>query len=328
MLDSLSGKWTRQWILDNKLMRAQALKWMQTTIKDGATKDHGVFCISDFQNYLNNKLLPEWKVPKSTLPHRAHSQGEVSEFLQVSWSTARSWAVALGAKYKKLTKGYYVDGHDRPDVLEHRKEWLSKELQLELRQYLWAQLTIEQAASLDIPGCQAQCSPSAQPPSAQPSTAPSTVKPHKFNRLSAAKTMKREPKALTPEQKEENDRMRQHCEHEVVYRYTTPQGHDMVEVHVDLIPQALRKQLSKKLKIHDIEVDMGGNLSVRFPAGKDPIIKVGTDEVIFKVTLHTCMFLQIYYYAYIHTLTHVSADVQHEQGDLGVGRTNQAAPQN
>ena len=41
------------------------------TIKAGATKDHGVFCIGDFQQYLNKVLLPAWEVPKSTLPYRA-----------------------------------------------------------------------------------------------------------------------------------------------------------------------------------------------------------------------------------------------------------------
>ena len=129
---SLSGKWTRQWILDDKLMRVQALKWMCEGIKDSVTKDHGMFCISDFQNYLNNELLPKWQVPKNTLPRRAQNVDLTSEFLQVSWSTTRSWAIASRAKFKKHTKGYYVDGHDRTDVLEHRPEWLSKELKLEL----------------------------------------------------------------------------------------------------------------------------------------------------------------------------------------------------
>ena len=285
---SLSGKWTRQWILDDKLMRAQCLKWMSETIKDGATKDHGVFCISDFQNYLNSQLLPAWKVPKNTLPRRAQHVDLVSEFLQVSWSTARSWAIAIGAKFKKHTKGYYVDGHDRSDVLAHRSEWLSEELQLELRQYLWIQMTVEQAASLDIPGCSITVTPT--PSSSAVSPSPSTPSPatpsseHKpKRRFTTRSTKKKVKKDLTPEQKELNEQIQQHVENELVHRYMTPQGSNMVEVHVDLLPQSVRKRLGKKLKIHDIEVDMGGNLSVRFPTGKDPIIKVGTDEVIFKV---------------------------------------------
>ena len=70
---------------------------------------------------------------------------------------------------------------------------------------------------------------------------------------------------------------------ELVYPYTTDDGVEMVEVHVDLLSQAIRSELSTKLKIHGITFDMGGNLSVRFPTGETPVIKVGTDEVIFKV---------------------------------------------
>ena len=152
-VSSLSGKWTRSWIMDNSLMRTQAKNWMIERIKQGAKDGHGVFCIGDFQNYLNDTLLPSWEVPKRTLPQRAQAEdGAVSQYLTVSWSTARSWAVALGASFKKHKKGYYVDGHERADVLEHRKEWLSKELQLELRQYLWVQLTVDQATKLKIPG--------------------------------------------------------------------------------------------------------------------------------------------------------------------------------
>ena len=38
------------------------------------------------------------------------------------------------------------------------------------------------------------------------------------------------------------------------------------------------------MQIWGVEFDMGDNLSVRFPHGETPIIKVGTDEVIFKVS--------------------------------------------
>ena len=83
--------------------------------------------------------------------------------------------------------------------------------------------------------------------------------------------------------------MKEHTQKELVYPYTTEEGEKMVEVHVDLLSQSLRKKLSTKLKIHGIEFCMGGNLSVRFPRGKTPIIKVGTDEIIFKV--HTFTFV-------------------------------------
>ena len=68
-----------------------------------------------------------------------------SEFLQVSETCALAWAHSLGLCYLKKKKGYYVDGHDRPDVLLHRIEWLKREAELELCQYLWIQMPFEKA---------------------------------------------------------------------------------------------------------------------------------------------------------------------------------------
>ena len=176
---SLSGKWTRSWVLDNPLIRKQAKDWMIQRVKTGAKDGCGVFCISDFQCYLNTELLPAWEIPKSTLPRRARHDDTVatSEFLQVSWSTARSWALAIGAKFKAHKKGYYVDGHDRSDVLEHRSLWLRKELELELRQYLWVQLTLDQATKLNVPGYRTPGPPPAKEQS--PPVSSNTIKPTK-----------------------------------------------------------------------------------------------------------------------------------------------------
>ena len=92
------------------------------------------------------------------------------------------------------------------------------------------------------------------------------------------------PKEKSAEEKRREEAFKRAVREELVYPYTTDTGEDMVEVHVDLLSQAVRSQHSTKLKIHGIEFDMGGNLSVRFPPGETIVIKVGTDEVVFKVT--------------------------------------------
>ena len=260
-------------------MRAQAKAWMVRRIKQGAKDGHGVFSIADFQTYLNDKLLIEWEVPKSTLPRRAQADdGHMSDYLTVSWSTARSWAVAIGASFQKHKKGYYVDGHDRPDVLEHRSEWLSTELKLELRQYLWVQMTVEQAVELNIPGYRTNEVEKASP---SEKSCTSSSSRRRFQGLSKH----RDRKKISAEQQEERERVVSLVEAELVYPYTTDDGTPMVEIHVDILPQKLRTLTSTKLTIHGVQFDMGGNLSVRFPTGESPIIKVGTDEIIFKVTV-------------------------------------------
>ena len=66
-------------------------------------------------------------------------------------STALAWAKRLGLVYRTRKKSYYVDGHDRKDVLGHRNnEYLPAEKALELRQYLWAQLSVAEFDDLKI----------------------------------------------------------------------------------------------------------------------------------------------------------------------------------
>ena len=45
--------------------------------------------------------------------------------------TARRWLLTLGFRQLHHQKGVYFDGHDRPDVAEHRKEFLSKLAELD-----------------------------------------------------------------------------------------------------------------------------------------------------------------------------------------------------
>ena len=267
-------------------MRRQAKDWMLKRIKAGAGKGHGVFCIGDFQQYLNKVLLPAWEVPKSTLPYRARFVDPVdpSKYLQVSWSTARSWALAIGANFVKHKKGYYVDGHDRKDVLEHRGVWLGEERELELRQYLWVQLTVEQARKLNVPGYRRAATSTTE--SSIASASPTVGKVRKTKRRFRG-DLKRTLLVPAPQSEEEKQRQQQikdQVQKELVYEYTTDAGENMVEVHVDLLSQKVRSSMSTKMKIWGVEFDMGGNLSVRFPHGETPIIKVGTDEVIFKVS--------------------------------------------
>ena len=49
----------------------------------------------------------------------------------VGRETARRWLLTLGFRQLHHQKGVYFDGHDRPDVAEHRKEFLSKLAELD-----------------------------------------------------------------------------------------------------------------------------------------------------------------------------------------------------
>ena len=71
----------------------------------------------------------EWKVDTSQPQEGRWKVGQ---------STALAWAHKLGLTFETSKKSYYVDNHDRPDILRYRAEYLQAELDYELRQYLWA----------------------------------------------------------------------------------------------------------------------------------------------------------------------------------------------
>ena len=117
-----------------------------------ATKKAAVFHIRDFQIFLNDTLLPShgvkpWKGAPSS---KIKGVEKESRWLQVSLSCALAWALRLGLKYTPKRKSYYVDGHDRADVLEYRAKWLALELHYELRQYLWVQLPLKKAVKMEV----------------------------------------------------------------------------------------------------------------------------------------------------------------------------------
>ena len=64
-----------------------------------------------FCKWVNNELLPN-----NTL--------EPGFPRQVSVEVCRKWLHQMGFQVKQITKGIYVDGHERPDVVEARKEFL------------------------------------------------------------------------------------------------------------------------------------------------------------------------------------------------------------
>ena len=129
--ESLIGKAVQSWILDNPAMKGQAKSWLRSKVGRRPKKGEAHFQIRDFQDYLNQVLLPEWKIPKWKGMKAATKITKTSEYLQVSESCALARAHSLGMCYSRKRKWYYVDGHDSPDVPAHRATWLAKEADLE-----------------------------------------------------------------------------------------------------------------------------------------------------------------------------------------------------
>ena len=60
-----------------------------------------------------------------------------------------NWLEALGFKYSTRRKTYYVDGHERPDNVEYRLEYIRRYLSNERRCFRWLQLPIVEVEKLE-----------------------------------------------------------------------------------------------------------------------------------------------------------------------------------
>ena len=55
-------------------------------------------------------------------------------------STVYRWMKALGMKYCPRKKNFYVDGHERKDVVKYREEYIKQYLKDERLMYRWIQI--------------------------------------------------------------------------------------------------------------------------------------------------------------------------------------------
>ena len=64
--------------------------------------------IQEFKRFIDDELSPSYNDGKAC---------------PVAVRTIRRYLHSWGFKYRKNTKGIYVDGHERQDVVEYRKAW-------------------------------------------------------------------------------------------------------------------------------------------------------------------------------------------------------------
>ena len=67
------------------------------------------------------------------LKEYVNSEGMITP-IEIKLRNAQNWLHHLGFEYKDVKKDVFIDGHERPDVIEDRKKFLEK--MEELKQYL------------------------------------------------------------------------------------------------------------------------------------------------------------------------------------------------
>ena len=110
------GKYKRISFLTDERCRELATKWVR---ENSCRKGHPNMTIRDFMDYVNETLLPQLQ-SEDTFPK------------SVSMTTARKFLHDLGFQRTDTTrKGVYRDGHERPDVVESRTQYVCRVQELE-----------------------------------------------------------------------------------------------------------------------------------------------------------------------------------------------------
>lgn len=89
-------------VLDGEDARAECFEWMRTT-------PHNQVCSRSFASWVRAEL---------------HERLQLPNHIPISGRQARRWMNKLGFQFRELKKGSYVDGHERPDVVQYRDEFL------------------------------------------------------------------------------------------------------------------------------------------------------------------------------------------------------------
>lgn len=99
---------THACLLDNETIRQKCLAYL-------ALQEVGEIKVRKFRNMIIEEILPRIEPLDNTANLPLNT---------ISFKTARKWLRKLGYLRHTSKKGVYVDGHERPDVIESRKRFL------------------------------------------------------------------------------------------------------------------------------------------------------------------------------------------------------------
>jgi hypothetical protein len=102
--------------------------------------------------YIHNTVIPimvqeRFVVKPEDEQYEATVQGMYREYglKKICPSTIYKWLKLLGFRYEPRRKGYYVDGHEKPETISYRNKYVQRYLQYERRMYRWIQISAEES---------------------------------------------------------------------------------------------------------------------------------------------------------------------------------------
>ena len=130
---------TTPWLLDNE--EELQLKARCYIRKNAYVKGKPNMTARSFTEWVNEELLPH-------LTHKRDPSQVIHE------DTERRWICRIGFTFKRHQKGVYFDGHERPDVIEARKEYIQCVTEVDTRSVIFGdfgQVKLKSSTWLRIP---------------------------------------------------------------------------------------------------------------------------------------------------------------------------------
>lgn len=111
MPESKQGAYQRSGVLwTSETLNKKATKYIR---ENAASKGRADLTAGSFCQWVNERLLPN-ETLEPGFPRK------------IGVETARKWMHEMGFQVPTSTKGSFVDGHERPDVVEYRKKFLRR----------------------------------------------------------------------------------------------------------------------------------------------------------------------------------------------------------
>ena len=108
--ETLRGKYTRPTLWQNEELNAEATKYIR---ENASIPGKPNLTTQQFCDWVNTELLPNSELD-SAIPR------------SIGLVTANTWMHELGFSIIEKSKGIYIDGHEREDVVAYRKRFLNK----------------------------------------------------------------------------------------------------------------------------------------------------------------------------------------------------------
>lgn len=71
-----------------------------------------------------------------------------NQFTKLSLQIVYWWIACLGFKYEPCRKGYYVDGHEKPETILYHSNFINHYLDHELQMHRWVQVPKEEVEEI------------------------------------------------------------------------------------------------------------------------------------------------------------------------------------